>query len=77
VLALLYASITPSSAPGQGPTLNWPARPDETYHVQFKQNLSDSVWQEVNGAVTVTGNRASLTDLAPGTGQRFYRVVTF
>jgi Tol biopolymer transport system component len=77
VLALLYASITASSTQGQGPTLSWPARPDETYHVQFKQNLSDSVWQEVNGTVTVTGNRASLTDLAPGTGQRFYRVVTF
>jgi Tol biopolymer transport system component len=77
VLALLYTSIAASSTPGQGPTLSWPARPDETYHVQFKQNLSDSEWQEVNGTVTVTGNRASLTDLAPGTGQRFYRVVTF
>jgi Tol biopolymer transport system component len=76
-LALLYASITASSTPGQGPTLSWPARPDETYHVQFKQNLSDSVWQEVNGTVSVTGNRASLTDLTPGTEQRFYRVVTF
>lgn len=76
-LALLYASITASSTPGQGPTLSWPARPDETYHVQFKNSLSDSVWQEVNGIVTVTGNRASLTDLAPGPGQRFYRVVTF
>jgi len=77
VLALLYASITASSTPGQGPTLSWPARPGETYHVQFKNSLSESVWQEVNGTVTVTGNRASVTDLAPGTGQRFYRVVTF
>jgi len=77
VLSLLYASITASSTPGQGPTLSWPTRPDETYHVQFKQNLSDSAWQEVNGTVTVAGNRASLTDLAPGMGQRFYRVVTF
>jgi Tol biopolymer transport system component len=34
-LALLYATIVPATA-GHGPTLTWPASPDETYHVQFK-----------------------------------------
>jgi Tol biopolymer transport system component len=74
-LALLYASI--SSVPGQGPTLTWPARPGETYQVQFKANLDEPVWQNVTGTVTVSGNHANLTDVAPSAEQRFYRVVAF
>ena len=37
--------------------------------------LSDADWQKVSGTVTIIGNQARLTDLAPATGQRFYRVV--
>ena len=73
-LAFLYATIVPATA-GHGPTLSWPARPGETYQVQFKNTLSDTVWQNVSGTVTLTGNQAQLTDLAPASGQRFYRVV--
>jgi hypothetical protein len=75
--ALLYCSIVPGMAPGQGPTISWPARPGESYDVQFKNNLSDSTWQEVSGSITVEGNEARITDLAPASGQRFYRVVAF
>src|SRR5262249_26758294 len=76
-LGFLYATISPATAPGLGPTLTWPARPGESYHVQFKTNLADTNWQDVTGTVVVTGNVASLTDLAPGAGQRFYRVAAY
>ena len=75
-LALLYATIVPATA-GHGPTVTWPARPGETYKVQFKNTLSDADWQNVSGTVTITGNQAQLTDLSPANGQRFYRVVAF
>jgi hypothetical protein len=72
-LDLLYASIT-AGLPGLGPTISWPARPGETYHVQFKDALTDAVWQEASGVITITGDRAQLTDLAPSNNQRFYRI---
>jgi hypothetical protein len=73
-LALLYGSIT-AGLPGQAPTISWPTRPGETYHVQFKNTLTDPNWQEVGGVITVTENWARLTDPAPSAAQRFYRVV--
>ena len=72
-LGLLYASIT-AGLPGFGPTISWPARPGETYHVQFKDALTDAVWQEASDVITITGDRAQLTDLAPSNSQRFYRI---
>ncbi|MEJ0089285.1 MAG: hypothetical protein WDM80_06000 [Limisphaerales bacterium] len=79
VLALmfLYVSIVPDNGSGAGPMLTWPNRPGETYQVQFKDSLSDPAWQDVGGSVTVIGNRASVQNLVPSTGQRFYRVVAF
>lgn len=73
-LALLYASITAGQL-GQGPTISWPARPGETYHVQFKNAVADPNWQDVVGVITITGDRAALTDLAPSSVQRVYRVL--
>lgn len=73
-LALLYASIT-AGLPGQGPTISWPTRPGETYHVQFKNTLTDPNWQEVVGIITINENWAQLTDQAPSAAQRYYRVV--
>ncbi len=70
-----FADVTPG-APGEGPTISWPYVSGNNYHVEYKDNLSDSTWQTVSGTVTINGNRASLTDLAPSSGtQRFYRVV--
>lgn len=72
-LSLLYATV---SLGVQGPTVSWPARPGETYHVQFKDSLNDANWQEAAGVITFAGGRAQLSDLAPSSGQRFYRVAT-
>ena len=75
--ALLYVSVAPGNGPGQGPVLTWPARPGESYQVQFKDNLDEPSWGQVTGTVTFMGNQAQLTDLAPASAQRFYRVVAF
>ena len=74
--AFLYVSVAPATT-GRGPTLSWPARPGETYQVQFKNSLSEPQWQNVSGTVSITGNQAQLTDLTASSGQRFYRVVAF
>jgi WD40 repeat protein len=70
----LYLNIA-LRAPGQGPTLTWPYVSGHSYQVQYKNNLPDSTWQPVAGTLHINGNQASLTDSAPGSGQRFYRVV--
>jgi hypothetical protein len=75
-LGFLYASIT-YNVPDLGPTITWPARPGETYYVQFKNALTEPNWQQVSGTVTFTGSQAQLIDLAPSAGQRFYRVVGY
>jgi Tol biopolymer transport system component len=70
-----FADITPGAAPGDGPVISWPFVPGLSYHVQFKNDLSEPSWQEVGGTITVLGNRACTTDPSPSSGQRFYRVV--
>jgi hypothetical protein len=61
----------------QSPTLTWPAANGKTYQVQFKNNLTDSTWQILNGNTWVAGTQGYATDLSPNAGQRFYRVVAF
>jgi Tol biopolymer transport system component len=72
--AFLYVNVT-LGAPGQGPTLSWPYVSGHNYQVEYKNNLNDSVWQQVAGTININGNQASLTDPAPASSQRFYRVV--
>lgn len=74
-LPLLYITITPTASAGSGPTLSWPNRPGETYQVQFKDNPDAATWQTVPGSIAIVGNRATLTDPAPGPGNRIYRVL--
>ena len=72
--AFLYVNVT-LGAPGQGPTISWPYVSGHNYQVEYKNNLNDSVWQQVAGTININGNQASLTDPAPASSQRFYRVV--
>jgi len=76
-LPFLYLSIQSGNAPGAGPSLVWPNRAGETYHVQFKNDLSDPFWRELVGNVNTVGNRASFSDAAPAGFPRFYRVLTY
>jgi len=73
---LPFIDIVPADVPGEGPTLFWPATPGRTYRAQYKDNLSDTAWQDVIGTMTISGNTASVTDSAPSLSQRFYRVLT-
>jgi Tol biopolymer transport system component len=60
---------------GQIPVVAWPFIPDQSYIVQYKDNLTDPVWYNLNGVMTFLGNQAYLADPAPLSNQRFYRVV--
>jgi Tol biopolymer transport system component len=73
----LYLDIIPGNSPLLGPTLIWPATPEQTYEVQYKNALDESNWQDVVGIVTILGNRAYLTDASPAPDQRFYRVIAY
>jgi hypothetical protein len=73
--SFLYATLVAGNTAGERLILSWPAAPGQTYHVQYKDNLSDSNWQDVTEKVTITGNTAFLTDPEPVASRRFYRVV--
>lgn len=59
------------------PTLVWPAQPGTSYRVQFKDDLGEPVWQDLPGSVSVVGDHGYASDLLPGNGKRFYRIVGF
>jgi hypothetical protein len=68
------------AAPVSGPTgpwLSWPVMPGKTYHVQFKNSLTDPDWQDLGEAFSVLGDRAYLKEEAPLVSQRFYRVIAY
>ena len=64
-------------AAGALPTLVWPAQPGTSYRVQFKDDLGDPAWQDLVGTVSVVGDHGYASDLLPGNGKRFYRIVGF
>ncbi|HZQ48658.1 MAG TPA: hypothetical protein VFC07_16690, partial [Verrucomicrobiae bacterium] len=67
--------INQPSTIGQSPTITWPAVPGVSYQVQFKNNLTDSLWQVLNGNVTLVGTQGYAIDLAPAATQRYYRIL--
>ena len=73
-LTFLYATISPSIS---GPTISWPAMPGISYQVQFNTNVTDPGWQNLNSIINIMGNQASQQDVAPGSSQRFYRVLQY
>jgi hypothetical protein len=60
-------------AVGNNVTLSWPAAPGRSYQVQYKDNLSDPVWLDLVGTISVNGSMAQLTAPATQSG-RYYRV---
>jgi Tol biopolymer transport system component len=74
-IPLLRAEIVPGASPGQGVWITWPVIPGKFYQVQFKNSVAEPTWQTLGGSVTIVGHQGYLYDLAPGTSQRFYRIV--
>jgi hypothetical protein len=72
---IFEASGTSMSGPGQAPVISWPFDPAQSYTVQYKNNLTDPLWQNLFGTVTFIGNQAYLSDPTPSSPQRFYRIV--
>jgi hypothetical protein len=73
--SVFRAFVVYSGTPGPAPTIAWPVAAGKSYRVQFKNDLRDSGWQDLSGGVTVIGTNGFAYDLAPATGQRFYRVM--
>ena len=61
--------------PEQSPALTWPLAPGKSYRVQFKNDLNDPDWQELNGNVTLLRDKGFVNDLDTASGLRFYRVL--
>jgi hypothetical protein len=74
---IFTAMILPASTPDEGPWLSWPILPGGNYRVQFKNDLSDTVWQNLPGTPTNLGVKSWLQDSTPGSSQRFYRVLSY
>ena len=78
----LYPTNAPSfvvqigGAAGMPFSLSWPVAAGKTYEVQFKNSLDDPAWQTLSASLTIVGGTGYAVDPAPGTGQRFYRIVS-
>jgi hypothetical protein len=56
--------------------ISWSAQPGRTYRVQYKDNLADAEWTNLDGDVEAHDTVASKTDAqAAAMPQRFYRVL--
>jgi hypothetical protein len=71
-------SVVPQTG-GPGFVVSWASEPNIVYQVQWKNLLSDSMWQGITPTFTGTGSVLSWTDDGSQTGgvpadERFYRV---
>jgi hypothetical protein len=57
-------------------TLSWNSISGRTYRVEYKTNLTGTVWTPLTPNVTATGATASKSDPVV-VGQRFYRVFLY
>jgi len=67
----VFQSVVPSN---NAVNLTWSAFPGRSYQVQFKTNLSQTVWNNLGGGVTATDFTATTNDVTGPDAQRFYRV---
>jgi len=74
-IPLFHAQVLPGAGTGQSPTVSWPTLPGKTYHVQFKNDLNDTAWQDLPGGIVILGNQGYFTETSSPKARRFYRVV--
>jgi hypothetical protein len=72
---VFYAQMIRAGTFSPNPAISWPLASGKSYQVQFKTNLTDSVWLNLPGNVTFIGATGYASDPSPAPGRRFYRVV--
>jgi len=77
VVPAFSLSVSPAGDSASSCWLGWPAVPGKTYRAQFKQNLDEATWQDLNGQISIMGDRGYLKDAAPATSHRFYRILAY
>jgi len=68
-----FTSVTP--LPNAQIQINFDTLPGQHYQAQFKDQLSDPVWNPLGGMVFGTGSATAITDDTTGRSQRFYRLL--
>jgi hypothetical protein len=66
---LLPGVVSPNVA------VSWPLAAGAAYEVQYKTNLTDTVWQVLAGPPAFIGSTGYINDPSPAANQRFYRIV--
>jgi hypothetical protein len=56
-------------------TLSWTAIPDQSYRLQYQDDLPATDWSTVSPDITATGPTATATNAVNGRAWRFYRVL--
>jgi Tol biopolymer transport system component len=56
-------------------TLTWPAASFKSYRVQYKDDLSETNWHDLNANVALSGSLGTALDLLPTSNKRFYRIL--
>jgi hypothetical protein len=60
---------------GNSIQLSWETIAGQSYQVEFKDALDDSLWQPLSGIIEALGPTATASDTLDESEQRFYRVV--
>jgi hypothetical protein len=74
VRVLMRLQITPVVMPGATTTVAWQTVPTRNYQVQYKNNLSDPLWQNLPATISFVGNEGYVT-VPADQPNRFYQVV--
>ena len=59
--SVFEAEVVPPPPVAGGIVLTWIAEAGRTYSVQYKDNLTDPVWQTLSGAPTIVGSQGQMT----------------
>ena len=56
--------------------VSWNSVSNQVYHLQYKNNLSNTNWTDLLPTVTATGSMTSVTNMVGSQPQRFFRLYT-
>jgi Tol biopolymer transport system component len=71
---LFVGQILYQPASSTAPIIVWPVVEGKTYHVEYKDQLSDPEWTTLSTSIQINGGHASATDPTPHSVHRYYRI---